>query len=125
MRIVLVEDSPADVPWFTLTMAETGIPHKIEVFETDIDAVQAFRQTVPPDFILTKWRLAVLEIDDFIRLVRLLPGYATTPIGLVTSDSAFLREKALALGAICCLEKPVDVRQLEAVFGQLALAAHV
>ena len=116
MRIALVEDNPGDVRWFTITIGEMGIPREILVFESGIAAIEAFHQSAPPDLILSNWRLPILEFEDFVHLVRAVPGYETTPIAVVTSDSDHHRERAQALGAICCLEKPVDAEQLGAVF---------
>jgi CheY-like chemotaxis protein len=123
MRIALVADSPGDIRWFRLTLEEIGIRDGITVFKTGLDAVANFRSGHPPELVVTDWKLPGLTFAEFVREFRSIPGCETTPIVVLTGVAYLIREEVLDLGALCCLEKPLDPDQLRELLQRIALAA--
>jgi CheY-like chemotaxis protein len=99
---------------------EAGIRHDLTVFESGKTALNAFQRDPPPDLIVSDWRLAEMEFAEFIKAIRAIPAYESTAIVVVTGLASPVRQDVLALGAICCLEKPVKAQQLLDLFSQIA-----
>ena len=116
MQITLVEDNPGDVRWFQLALAEIGIHPTLTVFKTGIDALEYFRSGPPPNLIVTDWRLPILTFPEFVQGVRSLPMYKSTPIAVATGVAYLIGKEVLALGIVCCLQKPVDPGELRELF---------
>lgn len=123
LRIVLVEDSPGDLHWFRLMIAETRVPHDLIVFDTGMAAIRHFRTAPTPDLIISAWKLPILTFEEFIRDLRSIRTYESTPVAVLSGAGDLIRDRAEELGAICCLQKPIDADQLRMIFAWVERAA--
>ena len=112
LRIALIEDARGDVRWFRLVLGEAGIPHELTVYAAGNSALDCFSRNPPPDLIVSDWGLPAMEFSEFMQAVRAIPAYESTPVAVFTGIADPIRGQAIALGAICCFEKPVSVEQL-------------
>lgn len=120
MHIALVEESPGDVRWFQNTLAQIDPAHHLTIFETGLRALSAFRESSPPDCIITNWRFPILTLQEFVSEVRAISGYAAIPVAVLTGMADLLGEEASALGAIGCLQKPVTPQCLKGLLDQIS-----
>lgn len=124
VRVVLVDDSPGDVRWFKITLGEIGLEQvEVKAMETAIEAIEYFRSHPPPDLIVSDWRLPVLTFEEFMQSLRAIPSYESVPIVVLTGAADLIRPGVLALGAICCLEKPVPADRLREILRGIAVSA--
>jgi response regulator RpfG family c-di-GMP phosphodiesterase len=80
--------------------------------ESAVDALDWCGTNVP-DLILTDYHMPEIDGLEFIRRLRLKEEFAEVPVVVVTtSDVKEIRQKALELGAIDFLTKPVDGHEL-------------
>ena len=121
IRVVLIEDEPADVYWFQYILREMGQPHELTVYKTGTAALEKLGGLEKPDVIFTDWFLPVLNAPEFLADLKRIPGLSDVPLYVVTGIRDLLQE-AMKAGALRCLTKPVDARQLQDVFEELPRA---
>ena len=122
IRIVLIEDQPADVYWFQHILGEMGQVHDVRVFPTGVAAVKGLRGQEKPDLIFTDWFLPVLNAPEFIADLKASPGLSEVPV-YVFSGIHELQQQAITAGAQGCLSKPVAAGELQAIFDSVSLKA--
>lgn len=96
-----------------LEQVMTSVDRNIDVvpFELPLDAVNWCSGRVA-DLVLVDYRMPVLDGIEFVKRLRLLPGYATVPIVMVTVyDDRGVRYAALDAGVTDFLTKPLDTRE--------------
>ena len=118
LRIVLIEDEPADAYWFQYVLREMGQPHEVVVFTTGVAALNQLGELKKPDVIFADWFLPVLNGPEFIADLKRIPTLSEVPL-YVVSGVRDLHQEAIRTGALGCLQKPVDANQLRAVFERL------
>lgn len=118
VRIVLIEDEPADVYWFQYVLREMGQPHEVVVYKSGPAALERLGELEKPDVIFTDWFLPVLNAPEFLAELKRIPGLADVPLYVVTGVRD-LDQEAVKAGALGCLTKPVDALQLQAVVNSL------
>ena len=120
IRIVLVEDNPADVYWLHMTLREMGRPYDLKVFTTGESALAHTKEWGRPDALLFDWFLPMMNADGFLEIAKSNWKLARLPIAVFTCIPEY-ELKALSLGAIFCLRKPVDAAQIERLFSRLPM----
>src|SRR6516165_8453309 len=108
LRILLVEDNPADVVLTRMSVEESGRMHEFLAIADGEAALAYLRVANPlPDLILLD--LALPKLDGFavLKQLRLLPRFRNVPIAILSCSQAVeTRERALRLGASAYFEKP-------------------
>jgi CheY-like chemotaxis protein len=123
MRIALIEDAPGDVGWFRVVLAETLSSHNLFVFPSGGSALEHFEKNEPPELIVSDWMLPGMEFPEFLKHVRAIPQCESTPVAVCSGLADYYSDKALKLGAVCCLQKPIDAVQLQTVFQRIGPSA--
>ncbi|MEZ4334356.1 MAG: response regulator [Myxococcota bacterium] len=116
---LLAEDN--DVNALILTRQLERLGFRVTRVATGADAVATAAQR-PFEVVLLDWRMPEMDGLQAIRLLRRLPGHATTPIVVVTANALDGdRETCLDAGADAYLPKPVEIDRLRGVLGGLSL----
>jgi CheY-like chemotaxis protein len=124
VRIVLIEDSPADVYLIELALKENGIPCELTNFESGLEALGVLcpaedeAATFVPDAILLD--LNTPKSDGFQVLTRLKqsPRLAQVPIAIITSSSAIGDRHRSAMQGVRYIQKPSGLEAFLATVGQ-------
>jgi CheY-like chemotaxis protein len=129
LRILLIEDNPADVALTRLTLKESGRLHELLVIG-DGEAALAYLRVAspPPDLIVLDLNLPKIDGFAVLEQLRRMPAGGQVPVAVLTSSQlAEDRERALMLGADAFLEKPGSLsgykglaRKFESLCQQLA-----
>jgi two-component system chemotaxis response regulator CheY len=110
-RVLIVDDSVAFRRTLRTALESTGM-HVFEAGE-GMEGLWRVKNERPFDLLVVDVHMPTMDGLSFIREVKALPSYATTPIVVVTSDSS--RERRLegrALGTTAWLLKPPDMDAL-------------
>lgn len=112
VRILLIEDSPADIALFQQALQELPIPcqltacthfRELEAFVTQAGKASAAR----PQLILLDYFLTDMEVAETLALCRSLPGYDTIPVilfsGLPETEG---QQRSTVLGTTAFVQKP-------------------
>jgi CheY-like chemotaxis protein len=125
VRIVLIEDNPADVYLVELALKENGIPCELTRFESGQEALSVLcpaedegPATFIPDAILLD--LNTPKSDGFQVLNRLKqsPGLAHVPLAILTSSAATSDKHRSALQGVRYIQKPSQLEAFLATIGQ-------
>jgi CheY-like chemotaxis protein len=130
VRIILVEDNPADMHLLEKTLKSRQLSYRITRYEDGEEAIQALPtwDALPPDLILLDLNLPRLEGFDVLSRVRQRPALVGVPIGILTSSEAAKdRHRVALMGAERYIHKPPFLEQFlkevgDAIEGLLALA---
>jgi two-component system response regulator len=120
LRILLIEDNPADVVLTRMTLAESGRVHELMVI-VDGEAALAYLRVAspPPDLILLDLNLPKIDGFAVLEQLRDLPGFGRVPVAILSSSQMGEdRDRAFRLGARTYLAKP------ESLSGYKDLARH-
>ena len=111
-RVLMVEDSKADVRLFQLQCADR-FPLLLEYAMDGEQALTLLLQrTVPYDLVLLDLNLPRVHGFDVLRNIRSSPVHRHSPVVVLTSSgSAQDVVQAYELGASCFIQKPIDLEQ--------------
>ncbi len=130
LRLLLVEDSPADVFLVREAMQEAGIDFNMEVAEDGeraihiIDQVDNGSASSCPNFIVLDRNLPRKTGDEVLKRVRRSPKCGNIPVVVITSsDVKAERDHALSLGATEYFCKPSNLGEFMQL-GKLIRALH-
>ena len=125
VRIVLIEDNPADVYLINLALMENGIPCELVRFESGVEALRVMcpaedeaAAIVVPDAILVD--LNTPKSDGFQVLARLResPRLAHVPIAIISSSAATRDRDRSALQGVRYIQKPSQLEAFIATVGE-------
>lgn len=86
--------------------------HEVVLAEDGVDALEKAK-TISPQLVLTDVNMPKMNGIALVGELRKLANYATTPILMLTTESAdYKKEKARGLGANGWLKKPFDPPRL-------------
>ena|SRR5688572_11757441 len=93
MRIVIVEDNPADVRLFTEALRFSGIDAEVSHVADPMAAVAAIRSghepwVPPPDIVFLDLNMPRMSGFDVLSLLRSTPASAAVPVAIFTSSEA-------------------------------------
>lgn len=109
VKIVLVEDNPADVYLVKRALKEKGIEFDLTWFGDGDKALKVLsgRGSEAPDLILLDLNLPKTEGLTVLGKIRRLPQLEDVPIGILTSsESPADVQRTAILGAACYIRKP-------------------
>jgi CheY-like chemotaxis protein len=108
LRILLVEDNPADVMLTRMTIEETGLPHQLMTVADGESALNYLDVASPqPDLMMLDLSLPVLDGFGVLeRLQRRANGRDIPVVVLSSSDADVDRQRTLELGARLYFVKP-------------------
>jgi CheY-like chemotaxis protein len=124
VRIVLIEDNPADVYLVELALKENGIPCELTKFASGREALSVLcpEDGAPapfvPDAILLD--LNTPKSDGFQVLIRLkqAPSLAHVPLAILTSSAAISDKHRSALQGVRYIQKPSKLEPFLITVGQ-------
>lgn len=126
MRILLVEDNPADAYLVEEALRTHGIDFEIRWLR---DGEQALAMIAAgdfelPDLVLLDLNLPRVDGKEVLTLIRQTPELAGTPVAIMTSsDSPQDRKEMAELGASCYITKPPTLDQFLQVGGMIKALA--
>jgi CheY-like chemotaxis protein len=116
MRIVLIEDNPADVRLFREALLSSKIEAKLDHFPDGAAAVASIRVaaepwTPLPDVVFLDLNMPCVDGFDVLAFLRSTPQYVDVPVAIFTSCASPVdKERALELGANRFVVKPATLR---------------
>ena len=127
VRILLVEDNPADVFLTQEILSESKkASYEISTAKDGIEALSylrkmnGYKSTPNPDMLLLDLNLPRMRGFDFLAEIKTDSELKRIPVCiLTTSDREADIEKAKELGAECYLIKPLDLEKFESVFSRI------
>jgi chemotaxis family two-component system response regulator Rcp1 len=124
IRILLVEDNPADVFLIKEAMRTHGIPFDLEWFADGEDAVAHIDGLSPsasiPDAILLDLNLPKLDGKEVLGRIRQNARLKFVPVAILTSsDSPHDRRETARLGASIYIKKPPTLDEFLDVGGAI------
>lgn len=107
VRVLLVEDSSADVELARLALERGRIPTEISTAANGAEALEALHGAeAPPDLVLLDLKMPTMSGHEFLEAINGVPVLASLPVVIVTtSDLDSDRERAHALGAHAYITK--------------------
>ena len=116
MRILLVEDSVADVELTLEALADAKIANEVEVVRDGAAAMAYLRRTATeptrPDLVILDLNLPKMSGHEVLAAMREEDELRRMPVAILTTSSAEADVvRTYDLGANCYLTKPVDVEQ--------------
>ena len=117
MKILIIEDNPADVRLFREALKSSGIIAEVSHLPDGVVALATLGTsgepwTPPPDVVFLDLNMACVTGFDVLETLRDTPKSATVPVVVFTSSqSPQDRENALRLKADRFLRKPSDLRE--------------
>ena len=112
MHILIVDDDEDIREVLSIILRSEG--HQVEEAADGLDALARLRKGSAPSLILLDMMMPRLDGEGFTREMRSDPRIADVPVCIISGHTA-AREKALQLGAIGCLVKPIELEQLAAI----------
>ena len=133
MRILLVEDNPADVYLIEEALKTHHLRFELEWMSDGEQAVACLsriaEQGSPPDLILLDLNLPRVDGKEVLARARAIPRLKDTLVAILTSsDSPADRRDTAALGANCYIKKPPTLDEFLSIGGiikELLSTAHV
>jgi CheY-like chemotaxis protein len=116
MRIVIIEDNPADLRLFKEALSFSGIQAELSHFPDAVAAIATIRSEQapwkpPPDLVFLDLNMPRVSGFDVLALLRSTPAYSETPVAIFTSSQAPAdRERAAQLQASRFIRKPTSLR---------------
>lgn len=116
LRVVVIEDNPADVFLIREALREQGLECVLSIAEDGQEAMALVRQegrdvsTIRPDLIILDLNLPKYSGKEILQSIRQSPALAQVPVAILTSsDSSKDRFEVIALGANRYIRKPLDL----------------
>ena len=126
VRILLVEDDPADAELTLRALRQSKVANEPEVVETGDQALAYLRREPPyqgalsPDLVLLDLKLPGISGLELLQILKDDPQLHHIPVVvLTTSENPEDITKAYDLRANAYLTKPVDLRQFMLVVGSI------
>ena len=119
VRIVLVEDNPADAYLVKRALVEHGIEFEMSWFDDGDKALKAMADGEAPDLVLLDLNLAKTEGVNVLSAIRGSPKLSEVPVGILSSSEspADIKRTAL-LGATRFIKKPLMLEDFMREVGQ-------
>jgi chemotaxis family two-component system response regulator Rcp1 len=121
-EILLVEDHPGDVRLAREALRDAKIDNELHVVTDGVEALAFLRQqgryaeAVRPDLVLLDLNLPRKNGREVLEEMKRDPRLASVPVVVVTASTAEMDAcRALELGTVGYMTKPIDFRQLAAV----------
>lgn len=118
MRILLVEDNPAEVRLAVEALAEAGVQSKLQVVSDGVEAMEYLRKEGPyveakrPDLVLLDLNLPRKDGREVLREMKGDLSLRRIPVVvLTTSVAAQDISQAYGLNANCYIAKPVELER--------------
>lgn len=109
-KVVIVDDSELNLMLMS-SLAESLPACQAYTYADPCQALAACRE-MEPDLIMVDYMMPEMNGHDFIRAIRVLPGFQDIPIVMVTTENEKqVRNRALELGATEFLAKPIDITE--------------
>ena len=119
IRIVLVEDNPADAYLVNRALVEQGIEFEMTWFADGDKALKAMADGEAPDLVLLDLNLAKTEGVNVLRAIRGSPKLSEVPVGILSSSESPADVKRTALlGANRFIKKPLALEDFMREVGQ-------
>ena len=118
-RITIIDPSEGDRYWFALVLRQMRLFPCIEVYETAIAAMNAFRSRPAPDLVLIEHVLPLLDFEDAVKRLRRIPGYENLPIAVFVSGEEPMAAQRQSAEIAHRLFKPVSEQQICRLFAVL------
>jgi len=116
VRILAVEDNPADIELVREALSARALAHSLEV-ASDFDEARAYIQSIVegsprPDVILLDLNLPKGSGMELLKLLRAVSEFQRVPVIIVTSSNSVRdRDSAARLGAARYFRKPTDFEE--------------
>jgi CheY-like chemotaxis protein len=114
MKILLVEDSLADIELTLEALSEAKVANEVTVMRDGASAMEHMHAVVGglPDLVILDLNLPRLSGHEVLAAMRADDALRRVPVAVLTTSSAEADvTKTYELGANCFLTKPVDVDQ--------------
>jgi chemotaxis family two-component system response regulator Rcp1 len=114
MRILLVEDSVADVELTLEALADAKIANSVTVVRDGVEAMEHLRDhsSTRPDLVILDLNLPRMSGHEVLAAIRADEHLRRIPVAILTTSAAESDVvRTYDLGANCYLTKPVDVDQ--------------
>ena len=117
LKILLVEDSPADIRLTREALDESRHPYELSVASDGVKALDFLHEIVrsgapKPDLILLDWNLPRVDGREVLRVIKNDADLRSIPVVVLTTSRAQTDIlNAYELQANCFITKPVDVIQ--------------
>ena len=108
-RVLIVEDDAAVAGSLAEVLRDEG--YEVFVAGDGRQALDWLQQNTPPALILLDLWMPVLSGEEFRKEQLALPELASIPV-VIISAAADARARAVALGAVDLLPKPIDLERL-------------
>ncbi|MCW2777133.1 MAG: response regulator, receiver [Frankiales bacterium] len=118
MRILLVEDSLADIELTLEALSGAKVANEVAVVRDGAAALEHLRDpaTTRPDLLILDLNLPRMTGHEVLAAMRADPALKRIPVAVLTTSAAEADVvRTYDLGANCFLTKPVDVEQFIAV----------
>jgi two-component system, chemotaxis family, response regulator Rcp1 len=113
MRILLVEDSLADVELTLDALQDAKVANQVTVVRDGAAAIEHLKGNAePPDLVILDLNLPCLTGHEVLAAMQADESMRRIPVAVLTTSSAESDvQKTYDLGANCFLTKPVEVEQ--------------
>jgi signal transduction histidine kinase len=110
-RVLMIDDNPDIRNFVGRALART---YRVELAEDGVDGIEKAR-LAPPDLIITDVMMPRMDGYEFCRTIRKDEAFRKTPIIIVTAEFGTEKiVKGLDVGASDFVQKPFEMRELEA-----------
>ena len=124
MKIVLIDDSPTALVVLSALCARACDCRTVTF--TESRAAIEYLGSTAVDLIFVDYSMPGVTGTELIKRVRITARNRQTPVVMVTStQEERVRRRALEVGAVAVMNKPVDARALSAVIRDVLLSADV
>ncbi|HEY8209483.1 MAG TPA: response regulator [Myxococcaceae bacterium] len=120
MHILIVDDDEDILEVLALVLQAEG--HRVEVAADGLAALDLLHRGSVPSLILLDLMMPRLDGEGLLKAMARDPRLAHVPACIISGHQE-AREKAVQLGAIGCLVKPIELDQLSAVISGVAAEA--
>jgi response regulator RpfG family c-di-GMP phosphodiesterase len=122
IRIALIEDNPADVHWFRITLEDTPYDCDLQVFTGGLAAVQELQQRPAADLLVVDWYLPMLEGRDLLDALSAIEHLRGKPMAVFAPARELGQFKTgWAGGRIHLLTKPVNPQMISDILRNIEL----
>lgn len=126
IRILLVDDDPADVRLTQETLKADKVYCRIDVAANGVEAMKYLQQegtyvdATPPDLVILDLNMPDKDGREVLREIRADPDLNDMPVVVLTGSQAE-EDRCFAedLGAVCYVTKPVDLQQFSKIVQSL------